>query len=229
MGNQPSKNTGFSVLNGVVVFFLMLQLASLFVVSVNCQSESAFTIADVFEIPTKNSSISFAVNGTYEKAILENDTWFFEGLYFSSFFASEKLNITVSATDCHLTINPYLIFSRTSQGENVTWVLFTYKVHGKGTQVINLGLDPQKGHLDAILDGEFLGLNHGWTRSSDGTIMVTAPASNVTLWYYGHPESYLQESDLFGDHYVVIGSTFLTITTVGFAAVITRKKPKGET
>lgn len=228
MGNYTSNRAPLTVFKDLIAFFIIVQLTLSCVVLGYCQSETTFTVNDTFEIPATNSSIRFAVNGTYENAVLENNTWFFDGLHFSRFFATEKLNITVSAMSCHLTINPYRIFSRISQGENVTWVLFSYTVQGDGTQVINLGLDPLAGHIDVILDGEFIGLNHGWTRSPDGTISVTAPVSNITLWYYGHPESYLQESNFFDDHYVVLGSTFSLAVIVGLATVITRKKGSNE-
>ncbi|WNZ29324.1 MAG: hypothetical protein IAX21_00180 [Candidatus Bathyarchaeota archaeon] len=228
MGNHLCNSSAFTVCKGLIAFFIIVLLSFSFVVSGYCLSETAFTSDDVFEIPQTNSSVRFTTNGTYENAVLEKNTWFFDGLYFSSFFTTQKLNVTISASDCHLTINPFRFFRRTSQGENVTWVLFSYRVQGQGKQVINLGLDPQKGHIDAILDGEFIGLNHGWVRSPDGTITVTAPVSNVTLWYYGHPESYLQEPNFFEDHSVVIGSTFSMAVIVGLATFITRKKGNKE-
>jgi hypothetical protein len=160
---------------------------------------------------------------------LENDTWFFDGLQFSvDVYRAEKLNVSLFATDCNVTVYPFFMFTRSSEQDNVTRVFFPYTVEGQGTQSVNLGFDLQQGQIEAILDGEWIGLNHGWTRSLDGTITVTAAVSNVTLSYYGHPQSYLDEPDLFEDHYVVIGSTFSLAVVVGLATVVRHKKEKGE-
>lgn len=229
MDKENGQKKKFSVLTRISTFVIIIQLVSCYgVLGVNAQPEIAFTTADVFEIPSNNSYIHFATNGTYGSAVLERDTWTFENLYFSSLFGPEKLNVTVSATDCNVTINPYLIFNRTSRGENVKWVIFTYTVLGQGTQVFNLGIDPNEGQLDAILDGEFIGLNHGWTRASDGSLTITAAATNVTLWFYGYPESYIEKGDFFEEHSVVVSSTFSVAIIVALAIVITRKKKSGE-
>lgn len=209
---------------------MMSLLLSFFVIPVACQSETSFTTADVFELPSNNCSIRFSANGTFDNAFTENNTWFFDGLYFGfDVFAAQKLNISVSATDCNVTINPFFSFTRASQGGNVTVVFFSYMVEGQGTQAINLGFDLQQGQIEVILDGEWIGLNHGWTRSSDGTVTVTAPVSNVTVSYYGHPESYLDEPNLFEDHYVVIASSFSLAVIVALATIIRLKKGAGET
>jgi hypothetical protein len=229
MDKENERKRKFSVLTRISTFVIIIQLVSCFaVLVVDAQHEITFTTADVFEIPSKNSSIRFATNGTYSNAIFENGEWSFEKLFFSELFGPEKLNVTVSATDCDITINPYLVFNRISRGENVKWVIFSYMVLGQGTQVFNLGLDPKEGQLDAILDGEFIGLNHGWSRAPDGTLTITAATTNVTLWYYGYPESYTQKGEFVDEHSVVIGSTFSVAVIVALAIVITRKKKNDE-
>ncbi len=230
MEKQKSTSSFFCVFRKGSVFFLVCQLVLLFVVSGSCQSEISFTAVDVFEIPENNSSIWFATNGTYEKAFLENDTWFFYGLQFSvDVYRAEKLNVSLSATDCNVTVYSFFMFIRSSEQDNVTRLFFPYTVEGHGTQSVNLGFDLQQGQIEAILDGEWIGLNHGWTRSADGIITVTALVNNVTLSYYGHPQSYLDDPDLFDDHYVVLGSTFSLAVVVGLTTFIHYKKAKGET
>ena len=205
-------------------------LVSFFVFPVACQFEPSFTAEDVFEIPSKNCSIRFAANGSFDNAFMANNTWIFDGLYFDiDVYATQKLNISVSATDCNLTLNPFFSFTRSSQGDSVTRIFFSYTVEGQGTQAVNLGFDLQQGQIEAILDGEWIGLNHGWTRSSDGTVTVTAPVRNVTISYYGHPQSYLEEPDLLEDHYVVIASSFSLGIIVVLATIIRLKKWTGET
>jgi hypothetical protein len=218
------------VFKTVWIFIFICQSASFFVVSANCQTETGFTPADTFEIPSNNSFVHFSTNGSFVNAFLENNTWFFNGLYFDfDFYSAQKLNISVSGRDCNMTINPFFVFSRSSQGDGVSRLFFSYSVEGDGIQSVNLGFNLQQGKLEAILDGEWIGLNHGWTRSSDGTVTVTAQVSNVTISFYGHPESYLDEPDLFEDHYVVISSTFSLVVIVVLATVIRRNKRNGET
>ena len=72
---------------------------------------------------------------------------------------------------------------------------------------------------------EFVGRNHGWTRAPDGTISITKEAQNVTIWYYGYPESYTAERGLFEEHSVVIGST-VSLSAVVVFAIIFRKRKK---
>lgn len=211
--------TKFSIIVAIVLLVFQFSL-----LGVHAQPEIVFTTVDKFEIPSKNSSIRFAANGTYRSATLDNDVWIFENLYFPNPINTEKLNLTVSAQDCDIIISPYSIFNRISRGENVKWVILRYTVAGQGMQVVNLGLDPDKGQLDAILDGEFVGLNHGWTRDYDGTITVTRVAANVTLWYYGYPDSYTQNVDFFEQHSVMLSSTFSFAVIVVLTTIIAQKR-----
>jgi len=227
-GNDLQKRT-FSALTGISAFVIIIQLVPCFTILADAQPEIAFTTINKFEIPSNNSSIRFATNGTYKTASLENSVWTFEELYFSYLLAPKKLTIKVSATDCDLTINPYRIFNYSSRGENVKWVIFTYTVLGHGTQKFNLGLDPKRGQLDVILNGEFIGRNHGWTRAPDGTVTITQATANVTLWYNGYPDSYKDNVNFFDGHYVVIGSTCSVAIIVVLAAFITQKRKRGET
>lgn len=228
MRRQRFQNAFFSAKHILLLFTVCLYVP-FFVVPVACESETFFTVDDVFELPLNNSSIRFSSNGIYENAFLENNTWFFDGLYFDlDVYNAQKLNISFAARDCNVTIVPFFIFTRASDGDSVTRIFFRYMVEGQGTQTVNLGFDLQQGQIEAILDGEWIGLNHGWSRSSDGTVTVTVPVSNVTISYYGHPESYLDEPDLFEDHFVVIASSFSLAAIVGLATFYRIKKGPGE-
>lgn len=219
----------FSAYKIIFLVFMGYMLVSFFVVSVNCESETLFTVDDVFDLSSNNSSIRFASNGTYETAFLENNTWFFDGLYFDlDVISAQKLNISITARDCNVTIIPFFAFTRASEEDSVTRIFFRYLVEGQGTQAVNLGFDLHRGQIEAILDGEWTGLNHGWSRSFDGTVTVTAPVSNVTISFYGHPESYLDEPDLLGDHFVVIASSFSFVVIAVLATIFQLKKGTGE-
>ena len=71
-----------SVLAGIIVFIIITQILVLFPILAHAETEISFTPDIKFEIPSNNSSISFASNGTYEMAILENRTWSFNNLHF---------------------------------------------------------------------------------------------------------------------------------------------------
>lgn len=213
-----------SVQAGIIIFVIISQLLSCFSILANGQSEITFTAADKFEIPSNNSSVRFTNNGTYEMTSLENRVWSFENLRFFNYQGMEKLNLKVSATDCDVTISYYLVYNGTFGGENVKRARLSYTVSGPGTQIFNFGLDPSMGNLDVRLNGEWVGRNHGWTVSPDGTLNITGATANVTLLYYGYPDSFGNSPNFFDEHSVVIISTFSVVIVVFLAIFITRRR-----
>jgi hypothetical protein len=102
-----------------------------------------------------------------------------------------------------------------------------YSVSGQGSQVINLGFDPDHGQLDVILNGNFVARNQGWTKDDDGTIKITGSYQNVTLWYIAHPEP-SENTSYLNEHYILVGSTgFLTVTVI-LAAIFKHRKKEAE-
>jgi len=208
--------------------FLVTQLLFCSFVSVSAQSEVVFTSEDIFEIPSKNSSIRFASNGTYEVARLEDSVWSFQNLYMFDARATEKLNLTISATDCDLTLYPYVSAPYTYGVALLKWIILRYTISGQGTQVINLGFDPNKGQLDVILDDQFAARNQGWTKTDDGTLIIMGTYSRVTLWYIEYPEQ-PEDASFLDEHYLVIGSTgFLAVIVLLAVVVKYRKKAAGD-
>ena len=205
-----------------VIFLIILFFNSLIFIVI-AESEIPFTTNDKFLIPLKNCEFNFAINGTYEMAYLENDFWIFKNLDFSNSRTSEKLNLKISATECNLTIYPFRI-AYYQYGEAILkWVIMRYTVSDEGTQIINIGFDPNNGQLDVIIDGEFIGRNQGWTRSIDGTLTITNAADSVTIWYIEYPE--LDENKtLLDQHSVLIGSTFFISSIILLSVFITKRK-----
>jgi len=209
----------------VIFVCLIAQLLVCSAVSVEADSEVYFSSENVFEIPSKNSSISFGTNGTYEAATLEDGVWSFRNLYIADSRAKDKLNLTISATDCDLTFYSYVRAPYSYGVAVLEWVILRYFISGQGTQVINLGLDPDNGQLDVILDGNFAPRNQDWTKAEDGTLTITGSHSNVTLWYIRNPEP--SESDsLLTEHNILLGSTGFFAFIVFLAVII--KKHKSE-
>src|SRR4030066_974417 len=90
----------------IIAFPIIVLSLSLFGFLAHGQSETAFTPTDKFDIPVNNSSISFAVNGTYEQASLENGSWSFLNLRLNNSQTPEKLGLNVSAKDTKATTPP---------------------------------------------------------------------------------------------------------------------------
>ena len=193
-------------------------------ISVYAENENSFTPDTWFEIKSNNSSIRFSINGTFEKATLENETWIFNNLQFINSQNQEKLNLIVSAKNCQVTINYYRIYNRTFDGEPVKRAALRYTVNGVGTQIFNLYLDPKKGQLDARLNNEWVGKNNGWTHSSDGTFTITGATENATLLYYGYPPSIGDTTDFFSYHSVILASTFSVSFIIILAIYLNKRK-----
>lgn len=222
---QLQRRKSIAAVTGMI--FLVTQLLFCSFVSVSGQSEVVFTSEDIFEIPSKNSSIRFASNGTYEAAILEDGFWSFQNLYMFDSRATEKRNLTISATDCDLTLYPYVSAPYTYGMALLKWIILRYSISGQGTQIINLGFEPNNGQLDVILDDEFAARNQGWTKTDDGTLTITGSYSSVTIWYIEYPEQ-PEDANFLDEHYLVIGSTgFLAVIVLLAAAFKHRKKVAG--
>lgn len=223
MDNRDFKGLKFFLVVGVVffIFFLFLSSFGCFVLG---QSEISFTTTDKFEIPLRNGSVSFGVEGSCEKAFLENYVWNFVNLCFVSSQSAEKLDLKVSAKDCEITISSCIIYNSTFAGESARSARVRYNVVGNGEQVFDLGLDPKFGDWGVFFDGDFKGENDGWRLSSDGTLIVTGITGNVTLSYYGFPASFRDsfggDDQVFSFHSVVVITSFALVFIVLLATVV---------
>jgi len=218
------------VLVAFVGFAMIILLLSIFCCFVVGQSGISFTTMDPFIIPSSNSSINFAINGTYEKASFENGVWSLVNLQFSGFQSAEKLDLKVSAENCEVTIFSCLIYNSTFDGERVRSARLRYSVVGTGEQVFDLGLEPKDGDWGVIIDGDFKGETDGWRVSSDGVLKITGATGNVTCSYYGFPASFLDTrsggSQIFGQHSVVT-TTSVVMALIVLVAVIIRIGKRG--
>ena len=217
-----------SFLASVIAFAMIAPFLSCFCFFAQGQSETAFTPTDTFEIPVNNSTISFAVNGTYEQASLDNGTWSFVNLRLINSQNSENLNLEVSAKDSKVTIASCQIYNGTFAGERARGARLRYTVVGKGVQVFYWGIDPKGGDWGVIFNGIYVGKNDGWYLSPDGTLTVTGATANVTLIYYGFPDSFREGEDGFNQpilkqHSIVIVTT-IAATIIIILAVATRTR-----
>jgi hypothetical protein len=187
------------------------------------QTDITFKPADKFSIPSNNDTISFAVNGTYSKATLENDTWTFMNLRLNG---SQPLeNFKISAQNSNVTIFSYQAYNTTT----FQIVLLRYLVEGQGEQILNLGLGSQEGGLSASIEWSvivgnnvFLAEGEGWSISHDGSMVVTGATGNVSIVHWGFFENGVPSSNLpfYQQHSVAIVITMVVAVTVIVAIVI---------
>ncbi|MCL4430456.1 MAG: hypothetical protein M1167_06860, partial [Chloroflexi bacterium] len=90
------------VLIGIAAAVLIVLVFPIFCPDANAQAATTFTPQDKFSIPQLNGSISFAVNGSYSSATLENGTWTFNDLSLND---SQPLgNLKISVENSNLTV-----------------------------------------------------------------------------------------------------------------------------
>jgi hypothetical protein len=204
----------------VLLIFLFLPHACL---SAQAQSDFAFTPEVTFAIPDSNGTISYAVNGTYSNASLVNDLWTFVNLHLNNFPPLEKLE--VSAQNSNITITAYSTFDTRFRG--FRGALLSYKVEGAGKQTFNMGVPLTEGEWSVLLEDEFKGQGDGWSVSPDATLTITGAKSNVTIWYFGFPESFNVNEDtnepFYMKHSAAIATAATLAITVTFAFAVKRK------
>ena len=205
----------------IVSFLIIVQLILVFFVSeISAQTGYSLSEEDVFEIPANNFSIRFSSNGTFVRAVLIDGFWVFEKLELFNSRNENELFLKVSGQDCSIVIESYYVYNRTLKGENMRSAVLRYTTSVSGTQIFYLGLDPKMGSFDARLNREWVGLNHGWTVSQNGTYTIFEPSENVSLYYYGYPESFGTNHDFLEDHYVLVISLIFLLIIIIFAIII---------
>lgn len=210
------------------------------------QTELVFTPASKFLIPTSNGSISFAVNGTYTEAYLENGFWNFLNLRFNRAFFNYSIspgasvnrtlrtgpvNLKVSAEDSNVKILSCQVYNSTFANSRVVNALIWYSIDGYGKQSFNLGLSNDQGDWSVAVNGEFIGKNHGWSLTPDGTLTVMNTDENVTLTYWGFPVSYIGRENgstqsFLNEHSVTIAAIVVVAITLVVATAIYAKNRK---
>ena len=207
----------------------MLSLLSLFFASLAlAQTSISFTRQDQFDIPSRNSTISFAANGSYQQVSFENSIWLFENLKLGSLQNSEEINLEVSAQDCDIRISSCQVFRGSFVEHRVLTARIRYSIAGEGAQSFNLGLDPKEGDWNVIVNGEYKGENLDWELSPDNTLTINSAYGNVTLIYYGYPQSYIDtlgSNSVLDNHNVSI-TIAVAVGIIVFLAAIAMAKAR---
>lgn len=212
------------------MLFVLVTVSSLFLSGVQAQTRISFSVSDRFNIPELNGSISFAYNGSYSSAKLENDTWVFNDLVLNN---SQRLgSLRVSTQNSNITL--YSFYS--SNAISTTRHSVRYFAEGAGRQVFNLGVNgtthPSEWWVTInVPNTVFLTEGRDWQLLADNTVIVNGQTGNITVAHYNFNVGPDYSNVPFVErHSVLIVTAALVAVTVVVAAVVTakvRRKPYG--
>jgi len=169
----------------VILVIVTLSILSPIYPNVQAQTNIPFTSADKFAIPIYNGTISFALNGSYSQATLQNDSWNFVNLRLTRSFPLQ--NFTISVLNCNITVISYSSTNITRQTRQLR-----YSVEGDGKQIFNFGEALTGGGQFSSVDWSvitennvFLAEGEGWTISKTRTITVNEPTGTYRVVDWG--------------------------------------------
>lgn len=152
--------------------------------------------SDKFDIPSSNGSIRFAVDGSFDKANLNGDTWSFTNLTLNNYAINAGTfapNVTgravlpyiykcgypadlgVTAQDCTLTITSMTPLTWYS------WPTLNYTVQGTGNQTFTFPYGLSRFNWTVYVDGISKQEGDGWLRTSDNQLKVTSATAAVSV------------------------------------------------
>jgi hypothetical protein len=186
------------------------------------QAENTFIPTDKFTTPSQNSTISFAVSGTYSNATLKNGVWSFTDLRLNGSQPLDKLE--VSTQNSNITI-----FSHLSYDYLRKISVLTYFAEGQGTQTLNIGIGAGKeqGGINiewsVIVNDAFIAQGDRWNITPEGTLTITGLSGNVTILYFSLGEEESNENLPFiQQHSIAILTSCIVIATITTAVIIHR-------
>jgi hypothetical protein len=236
--NLRSVKTKKTVIPLIAILVTIVTLPSLNAQSTTTTVAMQFTSKDVFRIPDLNGNISFAFNGSYTEAELEDNTWAFKGLDLNNTQAVQQFGLTnytslgnlkISATNSNVTVLAFLSFNFSLPVD-----MLAFNVEGWGTQTVNLGLNAtEKRPVSewSVITGDgsaFLAEGSGWKLLDDNSVLVNYGPGNLTVIHYYLNDPSMAGLSFFAQHYVVIFTGIGVIVTVVLAAVISFRHRKRE-
>ncbi|HEX7483165.1 MAG TPA: hypothetical protein VF350_06840, partial [Candidatus Bathyarchaeia archaeon] len=213
---------------GLTTVIIVALLFSCFYSHSQAETRQSFTPSDKFNIPQLNGTISFAFNGSYSSAKLNNDTWTFNDLRFN---ISRPLGtLKVSTENSNMTIYSYQAINFFGRS-----VFLRYNVNGVGRQTVNLGLNVSKltssSEWSVTIPGPngqtiFLAENEGWNLLPDNTVVVTGITGNLSVVHYNFGVNIDNNLPFYQAHSIAIITGIVLASTVAVAAVIKVKVRK---
>jgi len=221
--------TSKPALIGLAAAIIIVLVFPILCADVKAQNGKTFTPQDKFIIPELNGSISFALNGSFSSAKLENGTWAFNDLSLNN---SQPLgNLKISVEDSNLTVwsfRSHLIFNRSAQ--------LRYNVQGIGNQTINLGLnstqptDPIEWTVTVpsvtVPNTVFLAEGDHWNLLPDNSVVVSGLTGNVSVSHFRFNIPNTSNLPFYEQHSVIITTVSLLAVIVAVVLII-RFKVRG--
>ncbi len=219
---------GKPVQSGLAAIIIVVLVFSFFSPLAQAQTRQFFTPSDKFSIPDHNGIISFAFNGSFSSAKLENNFWVFNDLRFN---ISRPLgNLKVSVENSNMTIYSYQAINFFGRS-----VFLRCHVDGLGEQRVNLGLNFSKPTNSVEWsvtipgpDGKtvWLAENEGWKLLPDDSVVVTGITGNLSIVHYNFGVDIDENLPFYQAHSIAIITVIAIASTVAFALVIRVKVRK---
>jgi hypothetical protein len=207
-----------TVLLTVIVGALLFPYAC---VGAQTQTATTFTPQDKFSLPTLNSTISFALNGSCTSANLVNDKWVFTNLRLNN---SQPLgNLTITTSNSNITIFSFRSnnFIRSST--------LRYNAQGAGTQTVDLGLGSAQTQIiewsvsipsiPGIRSG-FLAEGHSWNLLHNNTVFVYGLTGNVSVSHFSFPVQTDSNLPFYQQHSIIIVTVIVVLVLAAVAMVV---------
>ena len=214
--------TSKPALIGLAAAILLLMVFSSFCPDGKAQVVTNFTPQDRFSIPKLEGSISFALNGSYSSASLENGSWTFNDLSLNN--SQPMGNLKISVENSNMTVWSFrsLFFRVSAQ--------LRYNVQGIGNQTINLGLNStQPTHPSewtvtipsvTVPNTVFLAEGDHWNLLPDDSVVVSGLTGNVSVTHYGYSIPNTSNLPFYQQHSVILTTASLLAVIVAVALVI---------
>lgn len=206
------------------VIILVLEFSYFCPIS-QAQTRQSFTPSDKFNIPELHGSVSFALNGSYSDAKLENNTWVFTDLRFN--ISIPLGNLKISTENSNVIVQSYRAFNFSFRSARLL-----YTVEGVGKQTVNFDFNSSTpssvSEWSVNLDGRsYIGEGKGWNLLRDNTVVVTGATKNATVVRYNFVDSFNDSNlPLYQRHSITITTGAAIALTVAIAIIIKVKVRK---
>jgi hypothetical protein len=147
---------------------------------------TVFSSNDTFNAPGFNSTIRFAVNGSYTTVTLSDGNWTFTGLRLG--YSRNTANVSIGAKDCDLTI-----YSVSASNFSARSVSLRYNDVGGGSQTVrfvDIKQSTTSVEWSVIVPGNsgsgmvWLSEGRNWDLKTSNTVVVHDVTGNVTISRY---------------------------------------------
>lgn len=218
-----NATTSKPALIGLAAAILLLLVFPSLCANAGAEDITTFTPKDRFSIPHLNGSISFALNGSYSSATLENDTWTFNDLALNN---SQPLgNLRISVENSNLKVWSFRSFPNFGRSAQLR-----FNLEGTGNETINLDLNStqQTSPTEWIVtvpsatvpNTVFLAEGDHWNLLPDNSVSVFGLTGNVTISHFRFNIPNTSNLPFYEQHSVIITTGTLLAVIVAIVLII---------